>query len=129
MASARHASAAPRTQSRARSAPRTEAKRRKRGARAPVARIRWDRVGRIALLLMLGVVVGLYVQHTLSYLAVRAEANRQRAIVANLRRDNAQLTQEQRSLMNPATIVRDARALGMVRLGEHPYAMTRSPAP
>ncbi len=94
-----------------------------------MARIRWDRVGRIALLLMLGVVVGLYVQHTLSYLAVRAEANQQRAIVASLRRDNAQLTREHHSLSTRATIVRDARALGMVRLGEHPYAMTGSPAP
>jgi cell division protein FtsB len=94
-----------------------------------VARIRWDRVGRIALLLMLGVVVGLYVQHTLSYLAVRAEADQQRAIVAKLRRDNALLTQEQRSLTNPATIVRDARALGMVRLGEHPYSMTGASGP
>ncbi len=94
-----------------------------------MARIRWDRVGRVTLLLMLGVVVGLYVQHTLSYLAVRAEANQQRAIVERLSRDNAQLTQQQRSLTNPATIVRDARALGMVRLGEHPYSMTGSPAP
>lgn len=105
------------------------AKRRRRGARAPVARIRWDRVGRIALLLMLGVVVGLYVEHTLSYLAVRAEADQQRAIVTNLRRANAQLTQEQRSLGNRTTIVRDARSLGMVWLGEHPYSMTGLSAP
>lgn len=78
---------------------------------------------------MLGVVVGLYVQHTLSYLAVRAEADQQRATVERLSRDNAQLTQLQRSLANPATIVRDARALGMVRLGEHPYSMTGLSAP
>ena len=83
-------------------------------------RVRWDRVGRVALLLVLAIVVGLYVEHTLSYLAVRSQAAQQRAIVARYTRQNAQLLRQQRSLNDPATIVRDARALGMVRLGEHP---------
>ena len=124
MASARHASAAPRRQSSSRSAPR-----RARARRGQGARIRWDRVGRIALLMMLGIVVGLYVQHTVSYLSVRAQDHQQQAIVRALLRDNARLAQQQRSLTNPATIVRDARALGMVRLGEHPYVITGSSPP
>ena len=45
----------------------------------------------------------------------------------NLKRDNARLTQEQRALRDPATIVLDARKLGMVRPGERPYVVTGLP--
>ena len=48
-------------------------------------------------------------------------------IVRQLTRDNASLRAQQRSLNNPSTIVRDARALGMVRPGEHPYEVTGLP--
>ena len=87
-------------------------------------RFRWDRAGRIGLLVVLAIVVGLYVQHTLSYLSTRAQASSQAAIVNQLRRENAALERQQRSLSNPATIVSDARALGMVRLNERPYVVT-----
>jgi cell division protein FtsB len=70
------------------------------------------------------VVVGLYVQHTLSYLATRAQADQQLAIVHRLARQNASLERQQRSLNDPAAILREARALGMVRPGERPYVMT-----
>lgn len=86
-------------------------------------RIRWDRAGRVGLLIVLGIVVGLYVQHTLSYLAVRAQASQQQAIVERLQRQNAGLMRQQRSLNDPATIVRDARGLGMVRPGERAYVI------
>ena len=93
-------------------------------ARAPRLRVRWDRAGRVGLLLVLGVVVALYVQHTLSYIAIRAQASRQEGITDTLARQNARLEREQRSLANPATIVSDARALGMVRPDERPYVIT-----
>jgi cell division protein FtsB len=90
----------------------------------PRLRIRWDRAGRIGLLVVLAVVVGLYVQHTVSYFATRAQASSQEAIVDQLVRQNAALVKQQRALGNPATIVRDARALGMVRPNERPYVIT-----
>jgi cell division protein FtsB len=91
--------------------------------------VRWDRVGRIGLLIVLAVVVGLYVQHALAYFSTRSEADQQQSIVRNLTRQNAQLEAQQRSLTQPATIQRDARALGMVRLGEHPYVITGLSSP
>jgi cell division protein FtsB len=93
-------------------------------SRGPRLRVRWDRAGRVGLLVVLVIVVGLYVQHTLSYFSTRAQASTQAAIVDRLQRQNAQLEKQQRSLSHPATIVRDARALGMVRPGERPYVMT-----
>jgi cell division protein FtsB len=86
-------------------------------------------VARIGLLAVLVVVVGLYVQHALSYLSARSQANRQQAIVSALERQNAALQQQQQSLNSTATIVSAARALGMVKLGERPYAVTQPQAP
>jgi cell division protein FtsB len=92
-------------------------------ARAPKLRVRWERLGRFGLLFVLTVVVGLYVEHTLSYFATRAQANQQQAVVTRLQRQNLALSKELRSLNDPATIVNDARALGMVRPGEQPYVI------
>jgi cell division protein FtsB len=90
-------------------------------------RVRWDRIGRVGLLVVLCVVAGVYVQQGLAYLSVRSQAGHQRAIVEQLTRSNASLRAQQRSLNDPATIQRDARALGMVRVGEHPYELTGLP--
>ena len=122
MPSARTATAAPRRQ--ARTPPRP---RRVEPGSAPLRRVRWDRVGRVGLLVVLAVVAGLYVQQALAYLSVRGQAHQQQAIVSGLQRQNAALTEQQRSLKNPATVQREARALGMVRMGEHPYVITGLP--
>jgi len=90
-------------------------------------RVRWDRVGRVGLLVVLAAVIGLYVQHTLSYFSTRAQAERQLAVVARLVRENAQLVKRQHALSDPPTIQRDARALGMVRAGERSYVITGPP--
>ena len=104
-----------------------------RGVRGPVAarrapgapaRVRWDRVGRVGLLVVLAVVVGLYVQQALSYLSTRALAQQQLSNVRRLERENAILARQQQALNDPGTIVRDARALGMVRPGERAYTIT-----
>ncbi len=90
-------------------------------------RVRWDRVGRIVMLVVLVVVAGVYVQDALSYFSTRSQAEHQEAIVRHLTRANAQLMRQQRALNDPATIVRDARVLGMVRAGERPYVITGLP--
>ena len=97
-------------------------------ARRIGSRVRWDRIGRVGLLIVLCVVAALYVQQGLAYLNVRSQTNRQRAIVHQLTHANAVLRAQQRSLNDPSTIERDARALGMVRVGEHPYEVTGLPS-
>jgi cell division protein FtsB len=89
-----------------------------------VLRVRWDRAGRVGLLVVLVVVVGLYVQHTVSYFSTKSQFDQQQAIVNRLAHQNAHLERQQKSLSDPASIVRDARELGMVRPGERPYAIT-----
>jgi cell division protein FtsB len=89
--------------------------------------VRWDRVGRVGLLLVLVVVVGLYVEHALSYFSTRQAAARDAAVVTRLTHDNASLVQQQKALQDPATIERTARALGMIKPGERPYVVTGLP--
>lgn len=124
MPSARSATA---VRNRARS-PRSAPGRPRLARRAPLVRVRWDRVGRIGLLVVLAVVLGLYVQHALSYFATRSQADAQHALVQQLARENRALERQQSALNQPATIIRDARALGMVRQGERPYVITGLPA-
>lgn len=89
--------------------------------------MRWEKVGRVVLLVVLVVVVGLYVQQALAYFSVRSQAHQQQAIVQGLSRQNAKLIKQQKALNDPSTIAQDARALGMVRPGERPYAVTGLP--
>jgi cell division protein FtsB len=91
--------------------------------RAPHLRIRWERLGRIGLLVVLAVVIGLYADHAISYFSARAASNRQHAIVSHLERQNAYFERRKRSLENLPTVLAQARRLGMVRPGEQPYAI------
>jgi hypothetical protein len=90
--------------------------------------VRWERVGRIALLVVLAVVIGLYADHAISFFTARAESNRQHAIVTRLERQDAYLEQRQRSLNDLSSILAQARKLGMVRPGEQPYAIIGQPS-
>ncbi len=92
--------------------------------RSPVTRARWERLGRIALLVVLLAVVVLYGEHALSYLSASRANDRQQATVNRLEREHSRLLSQQRSLRDPSTIIRDARALGMTRAGEQPYVVT-----
>jgi cell division protein FtsB len=78
-------------------------------------------------LVVLTVVAGLYVKQAMAYLSVRSQSRQQEAIVRTLERQNAALAAQQRSLKDPETVQREARALGMVRMGEHPYVITGLP--
>ncbi len=77
----------------------------------------------MALVIVLVVVAGLYVQHALSYFAARSQFDSQGAAVRALERSNAALRRQAQALQDPATIVLDARKLGMVRPGERAYVI------
>jgi cell division protein FtsB len=91
-------------------------------------RVRWDRLGRVALLVVFAVVMALGANQALTLLSTRSQAEAQLAIVQHLVVENRRLTAQQQALRDPATIARDARALGMVRPGERPYVITGQPA-
>ncbi len=95
--------------------------------RLPISRIKWDRAGRTVMLVVLGLVAYLGIKGMLTLLSTHAQAEQQQAIVRTLARQNKRLEQLQRSLSQPATIIRDARSLGMVKAGERSYSVSGLP--
>ena len=92
-----------------------------------MARIRWDRVGRIALLCVLAFVLYLYIGPARTWVATYGEAKERRAQVAELRERNSELRARQRELRRPSALEREARRLGMVKAGERAYVVEGLP--
>jgi cell division protein FtsB len=84
-------------------------------------RIRWDRLGRWALIGVFALVLYLYIGPAISWVNTYREAGRQRAAVAELRSENAKLRERKRTLTEKGALEREARRLGMVKAGEKAY--------
>jgi cell division protein FtsB len=126
MASARRATAAPRGAHRA-AQPVARPRAIRGGAAARAAGIRWDRVGRVALLLVLIGILGLYVGPAHSWWVTWHEAKQRRAEVTRLQAENTRLREHERALSDPTALEREARRLGMVRPGERSYVIRGLP--
>jgi cell division protein FtsB len=87
------------------------------------SRIRWDRVGRWALLAVLALVVYLYVGPARTWWSTYAEAKRKRGDVAELEVRHAELLAEKRRLKAKGALETEARKLGMVKAGEKLYVV------
>ena len=90
-------------------------------------RIRWDRLGRWALIAVLGFVVYLYIGPAASWVSTYKEAKRKRSEVASLKAENRRLRDRRRELRDPAALEREARRLGMVKAGEKSYVIEGLP--
>jgi cell division protein FtsB len=117
--SAAHARSRPSTEARPRQRPRVVAG----GGRA----IRWDRVGRVALLVVLLGVVALYVGPSITFLHTYREAQARRGEVSALQAENKRLRARRTALKNPRTLEREARRLGLVKPGERPFIVKDLP--
>ena len=88
-----------------------------------LTRIRWDRLGRWALIMVLGLVLYLYIGPAMSWVSAYKEAKRKRADVAALKAENRRLLDRRKELRDPAALEREARRLGMVKAGEKSYVV------
>ena len=86
-------------------------------------RIRWDRLGRRALIGVFALVLYLYVGPAARWVSTYREAKHKRAQVAALQAENRALRAKERALRRPASLERQARRLGMVRAGEKLYVI------
>jgi cell division protein FtsB len=89
--------------------------------------IRWDRVGRVALLGTLGVIMLLYVSPALHWWEQSRTAGEQRSELSELMETNRELKRRVRELRSPGALEREARRLGMVRQGERSYVIENLP--
>jgi cell division protein FtsB len=90
-------------------------------------RIRWDRLGRWALIGVFALVLYLYVGPLLTWIGTWREAGHQRAEVAALRAENKRLRAERAALRAPGALEREARQLGLVKAGERAYVVQGLP--
>lgn len=92
-----------------------------RGSRG--SRIRWDRFGRIVLVLVLFVVVASYVGPSLHVFESWRESKGAESRLAALKQENAELTRKAKALESDAAVMAEARKLGLVGPAEQAYVL------
>ena len=90
-------------------------------------RIRWDKLGRAALLCVLGVILLLYISPGKHWLTQSRTAAGQDAELRDLKREHSRLQRQVRDLRRPDSLEREVRRLGMVRNGERAYSVENLP--
>jgi cell division protein FtsB len=89
--------------------------------------IRWDRLGRLALLGTLIVILMLYISPAKHWLQQSSTASEQRQELRDLTQENQQLKNRVHSLKDPGALEQEARRMGMVRQGERAYVIEGLP--
>jgi cell division protein FtsB len=89
--------------------------------------IRWDRLGRWALIGVFAFVLYLYIGPAARWVTTYRQAKEKRAEVATLHAENRQLRAHKRALEQPSSLEREARRLGMVKAGEKSYVVEGLP--
>ena len=107
-----------------RSAPRRKpAVRRKPAARRGASRVNWDRVGRIALTLVLAAVLYSYLNPAIDFVKTYTATTAAKAQLHELQHENTRLHTRIQSADEPLVVDRMARAQGMVAEGETPIVL------
>ena len=95
----------------------------------PHTRIRWDRLGRWALLFVLALVIYLYIGPARTWVSTWPEARQKREEVATLQAENRRLRARSARAQRASALEREARRLGMVKAGERAYIVEGLPTP
>ncbi|MEX0972850.1 MAG: hypothetical protein WDZ46_06290 [Solirubrobacterales bacterium] len=116
------------TRSRPASRTRSQSKRRPAARRKPAARrggsrIRWDKVGRIALTLVLAAVLYSYLNPAIDFVKTYTATTAAKAEFHEKLRENKRLHKRIQTAEDPIVISRKARAQGMVAEGETPLVV------
>lgn len=89
--------------------------------------MRWDRVGRVAMLCVLVALVYLYASAGLHMLSTWRQSRHDSAAVAGMEREHRLLLSQHDALSAPGTLEAEARQLGMMKKGEQPYMISGLP--
>ena len=91
------------------------------------ARVRWDRLGRVAMLGVLVALLYLYLSAGIHLFSTWRQARATSATVAAMEHENSLLTRQHEALGKSGTLEAEARKLGMMKKGEQPYVITGLP--
>jgi cell division protein FtsB len=114
---------AARAQSRSAATRRRPAARKRPAARSGASRIKWDRVGRIALTLVLFAVLYSYLNPAIDFVKTYTATTAAKAQLHELQKENRQLHNRVQSSEDPIVIERRARSFGLVAEGETPVVV------
>jgi cell division protein FtsB len=93
--------------------------------RAPAAgRIRWDRLGRYALMTVLFAILLAYISPISHWVRQSETASHEEAQLRDLQEENARLKHRVHDLKRPLALEREARKLGMIKEGERAYVIS-----
>ncbi|HSK50865.1 MAG TPA: hypothetical protein VK889_10295 [Solirubrobacterales bacterium] len=107
----------------AQAARRRPATRRRPAARSGASRIRWDRVGRIALTVVLAAVLYSYLNPAIDFINAYTATTEAKAKRHELLDENRRLHHRVQSADDPIVVNRQGRAQGMVAEGETPIVI------
>ena len=102
---------------------RPAARNRRPGARSAPSRIKWDRVGRIALVLVLFAVAYSYLNPAIDLFKTHQATSAAKVEFHELMRENKQLHRAVQSADEPAVVERTARRQGLIAEGERPFVL------
>ncbi len=102
---------------------RRPAARRKPAARRGASRVNWDRVGRIALTVVLAAVLYSYLNPAIDFVKTYTATTAAKARLHELQHENTRLHNRVQSADDPIVVDRMARAQGMVAEGETPVVV------
>jgi hypothetical protein len=105
------------------SKPRRRPAARRPAARRSPSRVNWDRVGRIALTLVLVAVAYSYLNPAIDFVRTYTATTAAKAQEHELQHENTRLHRRIQSAADPIVIDRMARAQGLVAAGETPVAV------
>jgi hypothetical protein len=110
---------------RSRSAPRRRpaARKRRPSARGGPSRIKWDRVGRVALTLVLAAVLYSYFGPSIDFVKTYTGTTAAKAKRLDLLKQNRRLHNRIQSADDPLVVDHEARAQGMIAEGETPVVI------
>ncbi len=90
-------------------------------------RVRWDRLGRVAMLCVLVALIYLYASAGVRMLSTWHQSRHDDAAVAAMEREHALLVHQHDALTGNGTLEAEARQLGMMKAGEQPYVISGLP--
>jgi hypothetical protein len=97
------------------------------GAAGLGARVRWDRLARIAMLFVLVALAYLYLSAGVRMFSTWRQAHRDSSLVSNMQREHGSLLAKHNALSSQGSLEAEARQLGMMRPGEQPYVVPGLP--
>jgi hypothetical protein len=89
--------------------------------------VRWDRLGRLAMLCVLAALLYLYLSAGIHMLSTLHQAHRDSATVVSMEREHKTLVRQHEALSRQGTVEAEARRLGMKKAGEQQYVITGLP--